>query len=295
MIAVEIRKLFTSKAVLILLAALAFNLILVNFGVQSTYTGDSFGAPPSAYRQIFSDLSGMTEEEKVCFLNTLSEKAEAESVRMEIASYEQRESLEEADMMREEYAELLSEYPDTYVLQYLPTLQQEIYFLNKLLSEAEQLAAYDGFLVEKEEEANLKTKISIFAKPDTFTYRNMQKIAEDFHEMRGIHPLFDISDGVAAATDTVVTDWIAILLLLFVSGQLIIREKERGILPVIKASKNGRIPVIAAKITVVALGAAVLAFLFFGENLIYGECVFGLGNLSRPIQSLAGFKAVRCT
>lgn len=282
----EFQKIFSKKTFLLLIVALVVNWVLLGYGTQQQYQN---AAPPEAYRQVFTELSGKTEAEKLAFLQEKLDRLNACSLWENQAEmeYNEENSLSEEELtLMEQYRK---DYENQSYLEYTDSLYMEKNFIEKLYQQAKSVTEYDAMVDGVLKEAETKTSISIFSEPDSFSYRNLKNAAAKFETMYGTPTTFDISEGVNAATKSVATDLIVVLILLFVSGELIIREKERGLLPIIKSTKNGRLRVILSKIAVL-LGLSVFcSILFFGENLIYAQVTFGLGDLTRSIQSVSGY------
>lgn len=283
----EFQKIFSKKTFLLLAVALVVNWVLLSFNTQQQY---QYAAPPEAYQQIFGELTGKSEPEKLSFLKEKLDRITACSL------WESKESMEEYNQgwaYSEEETALMERYRTVYeeknYLQYTDSAYTEKTFLKKIYEQAKGVIEYDRMVDGVLEEAETKTGISIFSKPDSFSFRNLKNAAAKFEGMYGTPTTFDISEGVNAATKSISTDLIVVLILLFVSGELIIREKERGLLPVIKSTKKGRMPVILSKIAVLLGLSAFCSILFFGENLLYAQGTFGLGDLSRTIQSVDGY------
>ncbi len=283
----EFQKIFSKKTFLLLIVALVVNWVLLGYGTQQQYR---YAAPPEAYRQVFAELEGKSETEKLSFLQEKLDRLNACRLLESQATAE--EYSEERNFSEEELAlmELYREdYENQSFLEYTDNLYMEITFVEGIYQQAKSVTEYDAMVDGVLEEAETKTGISIFSEPDSFSYRNLKNAAAKFETMYGTPTTFDISEGVNTATKSIATDLIVVLILLFVSGELIIREKERGLLPIIKSTKNGRLRVILSKIAVL-LGLSVFcSFLFFGENLLYAQMTFGLGDLSRSIQSVSGY------
>ena len=61
----EFQKIFSKKTFLLLIVALVVNWVLLGYGTQQQYR---YAAPPEAYRQVFAELEGKSETEKLSFL-----------------------------------------------------------------------------------------------------------------------------------------------------------------------------------------------------------------------------------
>lgn len=287
-ITAEIRKIFSAKTLLVLLLALAVNWLLLSFGTSRTYP--QYYPQPESYKAIYADLSGKTEQEKLDFLEKTFEKTSA-CLNLEMQVMAQQEGNEtefdpEASALMEKYR---PDFENKSYLKYTDFPGAEYSLVFSLYNQAMKLNGYDEEIDNIIIQAQTKSSMPAFSKPGTFINKNLIKTADEYRTMYGIKTTLDVSDGVNTATQSVATDIIVVLFLLFVSGQLIIREKEKGILPVIKSTWKGRLPVISSKILVVFGISILCGLLFMGENLIYSELTFGLGDLSRSLQSVQGY------
>ena len=98
-----------------------------------------------------------------------------------------------------------------------------------------------------------------------------------------------MSSGVLHFQTSAVTDLIALVTILLFCTEMAIGEQKSGTLPILKATRKGRLPLVSAKLVSTAFLSFLIAFVLWGANLGYCAISFGLGDLSRPIQSLTGF------
>jgi len=154
---------------------------------------------------------------------------------------------------------------------------------------------YQKDLQDRLAEAELKLNSTFFAKPGTFDYRSLISLQKAYTGLaeKNIQPTAESSLGIELATETRLTDAVLAFIALTLAFGFIILPKEDGLFALLKPMKNGRGKLLAAKF------GALLCLLFFATVLIYcvnlliGHTLFGLGSLSRPVQSLYGFSACR--
>lgn len=75
------------------------------------------------------------------------------------------------------------------------------------------------------------------------------------------------------------------------TAEMDLDETQEYVETLLSSASGGRSRLFAAKGMILLLVTAALAILFIGENLLIGACSYGLGDLSRPIQSVYGFYA----
>lgn len=258
MILWELKKILTKKIALLIIIALGINLFIFYY-TESLETQENPYFTPQNYRSVFSEMENLNTDERVSYLKSKIDAVEEE--------------------MRD---------PS---IDYIGIEYDEKKFLTELYEEALFIQNYEEFLTESEENAIKKTSVSIFGDKGSFSYNNALKMAEDFKSLHGTPVSFDKTHGITAATGLFTGDIITVFILLFIVGELFIKEHQQGIMPVIRTTKKGRKQVILAKIFAVLVMCFILSFIFLLVNLLYASVVYGLGDLSRPVQSLPGFAA----
>lgn len=161
--------------------------------------------------------------------------------------------------------------------------------LEELRDEAVNIAGYSEYLDSIDSQAKSMTSVSIFAKPDTFNYRSIVKTPPAYDNVRNVVPIFDISKGIKLATDNSFTDILCGFIVLFAVLSLMISDREQGMSGLLFALKHGRGYLLSLKLIALAVTIFSAVLLIYTENFIVAGNIYGLGDLSRPIQSLNGF------
>lgn len=161
--------------------------------------------------------------------------------------------------------------------------------LAELYDECADIVGYSEYLDSIDSQAESMTRVSIFAKPDTFNYRSIVKTPSAYKKVRDVVLVFDISKGVNLATDNSFTDILCGFIVLFAVLSLMISDREQGISGLLFALKRGRGRLLLTKLTALAITVFCAVSLIYAENLIIMQSIYGLGNLSRPVQSISGF------
>lgn len=159
----------------------------------------------------------------------------------------------------------------------------------ELYDECQNVVTYKEYLENIDAQAKLMIKISIFAKPDTFNYRSIVKTPPAYTNVRDVQPVFGVSKGINLATDNSFTDILCGFILLFAVLTLMISDREQGMSRLLFTLKRGRSYLLFSKLSALAVTVFLAVFLIYGENLIVSSFIYGLGDLSRPIQSVASF------
>lgn len=275
-------------------ALLAVNLFLLWYTDRPERTG----IPAGASLRLESDLRGLGEEEKTALLETSYERATAYALleRIRLAEAAGGDGLQERiNFMKSEYPGLAEKYETAYAdhkeePRYAADWPREAEFLTPVVEELRRVHGYPAYLEEIREKADRLSGISIFGgERDSFSTRNIKKTADDYARLGSRSLSFDNSRGLLAATDSMYGDVLYLLALFALSCVLIFEEKHKGLFPLLRASPRGRRPLMAAKLSAMAMSAGFLDLLLFGGGLLWCASTMGLGSLGRPLQSVGAF------
>ena len=161
--------------------------------------------------------------------------------------------------------------------------------MHELRDECSTVLTYDEYLESIKAQAKSMTAVSIFAKPDTFNYRSILKTPPAYEKMQDVRPVFGRSKGITLATDNSFTDILCGFILLFGVLSIMLYDREQGMSGLLFSMRRGRGYLIMTKLTALAITLFGAVLLLYAENLMLGAYLYGLGDLSRPIQSLSGF------
>lgn len=162
-------------------------------------------------------------------------------------------------------------------------------FLRGELEQAELIANYKSYLAEIDTSAERMTSVSIFAHKDSFAYKNITRTPAAYNAVREVTPVYSRSEGILLAVDNAACDIMLIFCALTAVISLIVKERESGIIALIKPLRHGRAHLAAAKSAAVLICVIVAGILLYGSALAVGAARFGLGDLKLPVQSLRGF------
>ncbi len=271
----ELRKTLTLRFFLVLLIAAVANIFLFRHNLTNSYSFYEQKAYVAAQR----DVMAMPEDQRLSYLQ--------EKVKLLDACV--RWGTETEPVISEDMRSCWDIYTSGAYLQYDKDLFSERFLFRELLQEVQQTAHHTQNIESIIEEAKTKTSVSIFAEPDSFSYRNQLAAIDRFEDLLHITPVYDMSSGVLHFQTSAVTDLIALVAILLFDTEMAIGEHKSGILPILKATRKGRLPLISAKLVSNAFVSLLIAFALWGTNLAYCTASFGLGDLTRPIQSLPGF------
>ena len=281
----EVRKLITRRFVLLLLAAILANLLL--FWHSQNNERRTF-YDPKAYQSAQQDLMNMDPAQ---WMTYAQEQYQMLQVCQRWERYDAMAQMgrTDPDSIDEEMLAYQQVYESGSYLRYTDRLSAEIEVFRELVAELERVNGFQAILDTAIQEAKLKTSISIFSKPGTFPHRSQLAMIDRLEVLREITPAFDVSEGVLSAQNSVATDLIALLLVMVLCTEIIIAEHNNGMLPILRATRKGRLPLILSKAGAAVVFAFFITLALWGSNLAYSAVTIGLGDLSRPVQSLAGY------
>ena len=160
-------------------------------------------------------------------------------------------------------------------------------FLYTMKEQAHSVNDYDKYLAMIDSQQS--SMAILFADKNSFSYRNIQKTPPAYKSVQEVVPTFDISQGIELALNSPISDAIGIFLVFFFTANIMLKDKECGIIRYFYPLKGGRAKYLGAKIAVSLSVALLIALVIFIENILIGQQIYGLGDLSRAIQSVSGF------
>lgn len=103
--------------------------------------------------------------------------------------------------------------------------------------------------------------------------------------MENIHPKYDINNVVNLLFNFY-TDIFILLIIVIICLSLITDEKGKGLFALIKATQRGTGQTIVAKLFALFILILSVHILIFGSTILFASKTYGLGDLSRAVQSL---------
>lgn len=184
--------------------------------------------------------------------------------------------------------EALKDIMEQVVVPENSTIQNEILLLQEVYAYVQKIAEYPAFI----ENIFLQKEIilsSILGKEEVYAIRLAELTSKAYEPMQTVSIIASDPVGVSIAfgddTDSVLLCGFSI----FVCAFLFLQEKELHITALMLSAKNGRVGTYWGKI-MVALGlSSLFCIVLLGSRLICGIYGIGLGDLSRPIQSVPDY------
>lgn len=280
----ELRKLCCNRLTMAGLAvALACNLFF-----QWSY-GTRSAVPPAGYRKAGEYLASVDTREAAAWLEQQSQELAklqyVEDMLHNIAAGGALSSYSESDqLLWEEYREV---YAAGEYLLFTSNLTAERRLVQELYGEAKTVAEYPLFLEQIQQRAAQLGAISIF-QTDPWNQQVTQASARAYAGMENTVIAYCPQKGLLQALNFGMSDLLLLGCMLLLAFGLVRWEADSGMLRLVRSAPAGRWDTAAAKLLALlaALGGVVLAL--YGSNLLFCSAVYGLGPLSRSIQSAPG-------
>lgn len=197
----------------------------------------------------------------------------------------------------EKYSAYIEQYKNTDAVQVQVELKEKLSGLTgadkvaatAVLTQLEHINGYSDYLANIEKSKDSLLGSSIFNSADSFSGRNIIKTAKDFKALENVKLRLDTDTGITAFFNTRLTDYLSVILLAIVCITFL-AERKKGLWSLIYATPNGRIKLHGKRVGILFLSSLLVTILLYGSNLFICNMVYGgLGDLSRPIQSVVIF------
>ncbi len=290
----EMMKLFSKKSLMIFLALLC----CVNMGVFIYTQNLDQTISISAYQKLQTKLDQIPNEKRYIFVETEYEKYNAFEVIEQLITL--RIHPQDNQFMIES---LLNDYPDVekkygelyqqdHTPYYTDYLESDVQFLSHIIDEFEVLYQYPQYIQDIQDKAKTLSGISIFQHDNnSFEQKNIVKTAEDYQKLQNIKLTYTSEKGIVEALSFPITNFFIMLAMMILAMRIIIDEKEKKLFSIIKLTARGQHQIMLSKIITLICSVSIIVFLMAGSQLFYSSMTYGLGDLTRSIQSLASFSS----
>lgn len=293
----ELRKVWGNRVFPMLLAVLvAANLLLLWMGTRPTANQP----PAAAYHAVGADVAALGSDmaAKGDFLH--GKLDEAESL-LNLENYYRNLAYGNSVYLqhyREENATLFDQYEQMYLDKsytlYTDSLTMEYRLFAQLVNEYDTVAGYTDFLDSVQTKANQLAGISIFQNDETgYDLKNIEVTAAVYAGLGETAIDYYPQKGLYTAISYAFTDLILLASMLVLALLLVRQERDSGLLSLVRSLPGGRLQTALAKLGAFALSLLAVLALLYGVNLAYCAATFGLGPLTRTIQSVPAL--MRCT
>ncbi len=133
-------------------------------------------------------------------------------------------------------------------------------------------------------------RASIFQKAGSFSNNNIRRTPRDFAPLAGLPLELGYENGITAAADWRVGDFLLPAAVFLFCIRLFLHEYDTGLGRLIRTAKLGRAPTAAAKLAALFTLTAAVELALCAGTIFTAQGLYGFGKLSRCIQSLPSFR-----
>lgn len=162
--------------------------------------------------------------------------------------------------------------------------------LGNLLEQYRYSMDYEDFLSQMPERAKNLQTVSVFIKPDSFSYRNILKSVDDYGNLNNVEISADYNQGVLTLAKDKTPELFLLVILLFFAAVIYSEESDSGMIGLLTANKNGRMPLAVAKWLTLALISVLTSLLVAVGRIVCAGVMLGFGDISRSLQSVSYFR-----
>lgn len=139
------------------------------------------------------------------------------------------------------------------------------------------------------ENARQMNRFSIFNKPNSFSYYNIQQTIKDFDKMKNQTLSLDNDLAAEAAAKYYGVHYLAFIFVLYILYQML-DERENGMLPMLHAAPGGRVRMGAARQLMIAGLTFGTLFVFYFMTVVFALFWYGgAASLLNPVQTIESF------
>lgn len=236
------------------------------------------------YESIISDISKLSSEQQYEKLNGMLKTTE---IALELDKYADSEDVESLESIRQKY---MQQNPKEYnSAQELNLSRKELLdrytYLENLVVQSRYITNYDNFIGNMNKRAEQQLKFSVFAEEGSFSYNNIKKTTSDFENLNGTQLEAGNNSAVENSTTFVLTDLLVFALVFLMCIYIFTFERDKGLYSLIRTTKNGRVPLIISKLSVLVFFTVLMSLIYYSSNIAVCGLYSGFGDMTRNIQS----------
>ena len=275
-------KKFIAAVILLLLLNCAF------FYITQQKNLKEFDINIDAYSRVFSENSYIFSEDNA--KETVIEKNNEIQIIKSFADAEKlkAENAEEYEYYAQEEAALITEYPSLYREykegKYLDVeLSALTDFYSHFAYQAEYQNDYQSYIDSIAENSRELTSKKLFSDKTSFSYKSIQKTAQDFSKNRDLQLKLVNDLPVSAVLNYNIGDFVLILLCVFI---VIIFTAEKNVNILINTCRNGRMMLKIKQLPVLLLFSLLISSLVYISEILIALKIYNAPlDFSAPIQS----------
>lgn len=175
-------------------------------------------------------------------------------------------------------------------LEYSSENWQELCLVKDIKAEVESADSYNEYVDQVIDDAGKRLTVSGLFQENEFSNKNLKETIEDYKNVSKKELAAQPQKGVLLILQSKVSDYLMLALILLITAFLIIPEKESRETVLFATTVNGQEKTIKAKFMVLLIMICCLYLIFYIENILTAQIVYGIGDTSRYIQSITEYK-----
>lgn len=175
-------------------------------------------------------------------------------------------------------------------LEYSSENWQELCLVKDIKTEVESADSYNEYVDQVIDDAGKRLTVSGLFQENEFSNKNLKQTIKDYKNVSKKELTAQPQKGVLLILQSKVSDYLMLALILLITAFFIIPEKESREAVLFATTVNGQEKTIKAKFMVLLIMICCLYLIFYIENILTAQIVYGIGDTSRYIQSITEYK-----
>lgn len=175
-------------------------------------------------------------------------------------------------------------------LEYSSENWQELCLVKDIKAEVESADSYNEYVDQVIDDAGKRLTVSGLFQENEFSNKNLKQTIKDYKNVSKKELTAQPQKGVLLILQSKVSDYLMLALILLITAFFIIPEKESREAVLFATTVNGQEKTIKAKFMVLLIMIFCLYLIFYIENILTAQVVYGIGDTSRYIQSITEYK-----
>ena len=288
----ELHKLFSKRVfVSCLVLFLAANAVILTYTQSNDYMTKIIHDNQQLYNDMIDDCKGKTASDALEYLDLYKT---ANSIRSSLDRIKTETDPMILEIETQMLEQKIAESPEAYkiALNIDDDNEKMMYFsplLDDLKEQCNSHLSFTRSIEEMEQRAEQQSFLSIFAKDGEFAKANTKKTLADFQNMKGREVTIGSNAAVTAATKFAITDYFVFALVFAACIFLFTTERDKNLYCLIRSTKQGRLPLIAAKITALGTVTVCVSAIYYISTIAAAAYYTSLGDTTRTVQSVPVF------
>ena len=192
-------------------------------------------------------------------------------------------------MVPDKIEEMSAELATEKITYYTDNYYAELSLYERVQKEIAFTVNYNDYIDNMYESAQRLSVLPMYSDKDSFAYRKLVVMPKIYEAMNNVEPICEQSLGIRMAVKVEITDIIATAIIFYICVTLWQKEKEQGLMPLLRTSYRGRDCLVGCKLMVLVGSIIIMTLILYGTNIIIAAGTYGLGDLERPLASVYEF------